>query len=406
MKRRILIVGGGYAGTLCANRLARKASAASTEIVLADPRPWFVDRIRLHEEVAGGEPRRRARASMVDGARVRLRIGGVVELDVIGRRAIFDDAGAAGDARAEAFDEVVVATGSVGPTGGIAGIHRAWSCATVERAVALRARLDTASGGRVVIVGGGLTGIELASELAERRKDLRVTLVASTLVGTALSEGGRAYVRSTLEKLGVVLREGVSVVAVEDDAVVLESGDAIPSDVTVWCGGFEAAPLAARSGLAVDDLGRALVDARLRSTSHDFVRVIGDAAHLAWPRRDGVVTPMRMGCVSAMPMAAYCADDIARAGGQGSDRGAFAFGYLIQCISLGRRAGIVQHVGAYDVAKPRHLGGWLGAWGKELICRYAFASLGLERRGVGYAWPRPPALPAPPASPMLASRET
>jgi NADH dehydrogenase len=406
MKRRILIVGGGYAGTLCANRLARKTSATSTEIILADPRSWFVDRIRLHEEVAGAEPRRRARASMIDPARVRLRVGEVAALDLAARRAFFDDAGSEGDVRAEAFDELIIATGSVGASRGVAGLHRAWSCATVERAAALRARLDAASGARVVIIGGGLTGIELASELAERRKDLRITLVATTLVGAALSFGGRDYVRNTLEQLGVALREGVSVVAIEDDAVVLGSGDAIPSEVTVWCGGFEAAPIAARSGLAVDDLGRALVDTRLRSTTHHFVRVIGDAAHLDWPRRDGAATPMRMGCVSAMPMGAYCADDLARTGEESGAPNTFAFGYMIQCISLGRRAGIVQHVDAYDVAQPRHLGGRLGAWGKELICRYALASVSLERRGIGYSWPRPRPLPATPESPMLTSRET
>jgi len=79
---------------------------------------------------------------------------------------------------------------------------------------------------------------------------------------------------------------------------------------------------------------------------------------------------------------------------------------LIQCISIGRRSGIVQHVDPYDVATPHHLGGRLGAWGKELICRLALASIKFERHGIGYVWPRGPALPGSTADPMLASRHT
>lgn len=405
MKRRILIVGGGYAGAICANRLARKTRAADIEIVLADPRPWFTDRIRLHEEVAGAAPRRRPRASMLDASRVKLRVASVTDLDLVRRRATFDGALADGETRAEAFDEVILATGSVGATRGVAGIDKAWSCATAEHATALRARLDETPAARVVVIGGGLTGIELASELAERQPSLRVTLVATGLVGALLSDAGRAHVRRTLEGFGVELREHAQVVAVERDGVVLASGDAIESDVTVWCGGFEAAPLSASSGLVVDALGRAVVDARLRSRSHDFVRVIGDAAHVDRRRRDGSVTPLRMGCVSALPMGAYCADDIA-AETNGRASRPFAFGYLIQCISLGRRNGIVQQVDSYDVATSRYLGGRLGAWGKELVCRFAFRSVELERFGIGYRWPGGPALPARASRPMLASRET
>lgn len=410
MARRILVVGGGYAGTLSAIRLARKTRGEDAEVVLVDARPWFVERVRLHQDVAGTGPSRTSLASMLSGTRVRLRVGTVGELDLERRRARFDAADAvAGDARSEAreeaFDELVLATGSMASRPDIPGIDRVWSCATEEKALALRARLATLDGGRVVIAGAGLTGIELASELAESRPDLHVTIVSSGVLAPIVSDGGRVHVRRAFERARISVLEDVRVVAVEEDAVVLSSGEVLQSDATVWCGGFVANPLAARAGLAVDEQGRALVDARLRSTSHDFVRVIGDAARVETRGRDGEPMTLRMGCATAMPQGAFCADDLA-ASLQGRSPKAYSFAFVVECLSLGRRDGLVQPLDAYDVPVRAFVAGRPGAWIKELICRYAKGSARLERYGLAYAWPKAPALPAGAAGPMLATRQT
>lgn len=406
MARRILVVGGGYAGTLAAIRLARKTRAQDAEVVLADARPWFVERVRLHQDVAGKGPARTSLASMLAGTRVELRVGTVSELDLERRRARFDGGAiAAGQAREEAFDEVVLATGSRASRPDIPGIERTLSCATEEKALALRARLATLDGGRVVIVGAGLTGIELASELAEGRPDLHVTLVSSGVLAPIVSDGGREHVRRAFQRARVGVVEHARVVAVEQDAVVLSSGEVLPSDATVWCGGFVANPLGARAGLAVDGHGRAVVDARLRSTSHDFVRVAGDAARVEVCGRDGGPTALRMGCATAMPQGAFCADDLA-ASLVGRAVKPYSFAFVLECMSLGRRDGLVQRLDAYDVPLRSFVAGRPGAWIKELICRFAKGSARLERHGLGYAWPKAPALPPGAAGPMLATRQT
>ena len=202
MGRRILIVGGGYAGALCAIRMARKVRKGTAEIVLANARPWFVERIRLHQDAAGDGPRRRSLATMLAGTGVRLRVGTALAVDLGERRASFAEA-STGEARHEAFDELVLATGSVASVSGIAGLARAWSCATEESSLALRAHLARIAGGRVVIIGGGLTGIELATELREERPDLHVTLVSGGDVAFMLGERGRAHVRRALDGTGI-----------------------------------------------------------------------------------------------------------------------------------------------------------------------------------------------------------
>ncbi len=396
MARRILVIGGGYAGLLFVNRLARKTRAGDVQIVLASARPWFVERVRLHEDVAGHGPARRALASLTD-PRVGVRVGTVESVDLAAQRAAF------ADGATEAFDELVLATGSVRAPCSVPGIAHARSCANEEEALALRAELGgLARGARVVVVGGGLTGIELATELGEQRGVLRVTLVTSGEVGLGVSARARQHVRATCARLGVELREHARVVAVERDGVVLASGDVLPSAITVLCGGLAATTLAGSLGLDVDAQGRAVVDAQLRSTSHAQVRVIGDAARVD---PGGRGQPLRMACATALPQGAYAADAVAHAVA-GREVRPFSFAYFLQCLSLGRRDGLSQLVDPWDAPRRLHLRGRLAAWNKELICRYAASSPRLERRGIGYAWPTAPARLRTADAPLLATRDS
>ncbi|NEA41401.1 FAD-dependent oxidoreductase, partial [Streptomyces sp. SID11385] len=68
---KVLVVGAGYAGTLAANRLVKKVKGA--EVTLVNPRPEFVERVRLHQRVAGSaEAARPLRSMLRDGVEVRV----------------------------------------------------------------------------------------------------------------------------------------------------------------------------------------------------------------------------------------------------------------------------------------------------------------------------------------------
>ena len=385
--RRITIVGGGYAGALCAARLARKTSAAEAEVVLVTDRPYFVERIRLHEDTAGEPRKRRSFAELLAGTRVQVHLGRVAGADFDRRRLAFE-----GDERATlAFDDLVLATGSVASRPHIPGIERAFACANEPDAFSLRAELDSRPNARVVIVGAGLTGLELASELAEKRRGLSITLVTNDEVGPMVAEGGRVHVRAVLATLGIEVRERTRVAAFEDGAVLLASGESIACDVTVWAGGFVASSLARDLGLEVDEIGRAEIDGRLRSHSHPFVRVIGDAARVASIAPAGAPDVLRMACATAVPQGAFCADAIARSI-HGYDEGLFSFAYAGCCVSLGRKNGVIQLSDAWDMPTERWIGGRSAAFLKEAVCRYPLASVRLERWGFGYRWLTPPRL--------------
>ncbi|MET0415945.1 MAG: oxidoreductase, partial [Actinoplanes sp.] len=113
------------------------------------------------------------------------------------------------------------------------------------------------------------------------------------------------------------------------------------------------------------------VDATMRSVSHPEVYAVGDAAIAEGPAGK----PLRMSCASGIPMAWQAADAIAaRLTGRAKFPKA-PLRYFNQCISLGRRDGIIQYVTADDRAKPSLLTGRLAAHYKEIVCKGAAWSI-------------------------------
>lgn len=141
------------------------------------------------------------------------------------------------------------------------------------------------------IVGGGPTGVELAGTLAEiarhtlrdefRRADphrARVLLLeAGPRVLSSFPESLSAKARAQLERLGVEVRSGVPVAAIDADGVVLGE-ERIPARTVLWAAGVAASPLARDLGVPLDRAGRVVVDADLRVPGHPDVYVVGDLA--------------------------------------------------------------------------------------------------------------------------------
>ncbi|MBK3645312.1 FAD-dependent oxidoreductase [Streptomyces sp. MBT33] len=248
-------------------------------------------------------------------------------------------------------------------------------------ALRLRERLAALEAGQpVVVVGGGLTGLEAVTEIAESRPDLDVTLVARAAVGDWLSDKGRRHLKAVLDRSGITVHQHSTVTSVAADHVVTSDGTALPSAATVWTTGFSVHPIAQASTLEVTDTGRIVVDATMRSVSHPDVYAVGDAA---WAMGPGG-KPLRMSCASGTPSAWQAADAIAArlTGTQCKD---VPLRYFNQCISLGRREGLIQFVTADDRAVTRALTGRLAALYKELICKsavwgVAHPTLGLPTR--------------------------
>ncbi|WP_329081362.1 NAD(P)/FAD-dependent oxidoreductase [Streptosporangium sp. NBC_01469] len=353
MKHRIVVLGAGYAGAYVAGNLARRLSPADTEITVVNAEPDFVERLRLHQLAAGQDIEAQRLADVFAGTGIRLRLARVTAVDPERQVVAVTDA----DGGELGYDTLVCALGSHVADCGVPGVaEHAFHVTARPAALRLRERLDSldrrGEGGRVLVVGDGLTGIETATEFAESRPGLSVALIARGELGARLSAGARSHLRQACDRLGITVLEHTSVEAVEATRVLCADGTALASDATVWTAGFAVTPIAAASGLEVTENGQIVVDGTMRSVSHPNVYAAGDSAYAI----GGNGRPLPMSCASAGSTGRQATDAIVgRLTGRKIAKS--RLDYPGNHISLGRRDGILQMVDDEAQAKPKYVGG-------------------------------------------------
>lgn len=295
--RSIAIVGGGFAGVwsaIAAAELRDKASANDVEIDLINPRDVLVIRPRLYEAEPGGKTV--PLASVLDPIGVRHRLASVTDIDPEASTLSMVDPG--GRTTTSGYDRLVLAAGSrlVDPPIDRTNLD---DIDTVEAAVALDERLrELEAGSTIVIVGAGFTGIELATELAERAPGCRLKLVErSDMIGPELGPGPRPVIAEALHDLGVEVSTGLSLDGYDGETARLSDGSSFAADVVVWTAGMRASDLTARVGGRCDELGRLVVDQQLRVTGVPGLFAAGDTA----APRDSVGHVVIQSCQHAMP---------------------------------------------------------------------------------------------------------
>ncbi|WP_433500796.1 NAD(P)/FAD-dependent oxidoreductase [Sphaerimonospora sp. CA-214678] len=387
MRHRIVVLGAGYTGATAAGRLAKRLRREDVAITVVNAESDFVERVRMHQLAVGQDLKPRPFSEMFAGTGVELRLAKVTGVDVDRKTVAVIDTDGPGEL---GYDTLVYALGSGWNAQGVPGsAEHAYEIAGRPGAFRLRerlARLDT--GQTVVVVGGGLTGLEAATEIAEARPDLDVALVARGGLGDGLSPKGREHLRKVFGRLGITVHEHTAVTGVEAGRVTTSDGRAIPAAVTVWTAGFAVHPIAKATTMEVTGTGQIVVDGTMRSVSHPDVYAIGDAAMAMGPGNK----PLRMSCASGTPTAWQAADAIAARLTGGKLPNA-PIRYFNQCISLGRKEGLIQYVTADDRAVRAVLTGRLAAVYKELVCKgaawgVANPTLGLptRRRRVTREW--------------------
>lgn len=368
--QHILILGAGYGGLLAALRLQPQIKQGKAKVTLVNASDTFTERIRLHQ-LASGQSRKTINIpEFLKGTGIEFVQDYVRHIDPDHNHVTLDH-------HTLDYDVLAIALGSRVNREAVPGIHD--HAYTLDRASAQELESELKNGGKLLIIGGGLTGVEAATEFGER-DNVDVYLVTYDVVGAGLSPAGQAHIHETLQRLGVTVHEHVSVDEIH--ATYADSSDGkLEFDACLWAGGFKASPLAAQSGFLTNDIGQLLVRDTLQSIDYDNVYGIGDAASIIMQNGN----PLRMACAVAMPMGSHAADNIAKhVNQQAVDP--FQFAYALQCTSLGRRDALVQMVNADDTPKDQIFTGRLGAFIKEMICNYTIFSLRLEKRMPGAYW--------------------
>lgn len=365
-RHRIVVIGAGYAGTYVAGTLARRLSAKDVEITVVNAEPDFVQRLQLHRIAAGHDVAAPSLDTLFAGTPVQVRIARVVALDPERQVVAVADADGGGELT---YDTLLYALGSHVADHGVEGVaEHAYDVAARLSALRLRDRLDELErrpgGGTVVVVGDGFTGIETATELAESRPRLSVTLVGGGQLGRQLCDGARLHLRRACDRLGITVLEHTRVEAVHETGIRTADGVTIAADATVWTGGFAVHPIAAASGLAVTEAGRVVVDRSMQSVSHAGVYAAGDAVQVIGDNG----RPLPMSCGSAGFTGRQAVEAIlARL----TDRDVPTTGlpFTLVHLSLGRRDAILQRYDAAARPKPSFTGGRWAARIKAAIVK-------------------------------------
>jgi len=293
---RIVIVGGNFGGLTAARHLDRRYA-----VTVIDRSPSFEWLPNIHELLSGVKRPADLRLSLrrlVTQAGHRFVRAEVTGIDARAGRV------ATADGRDFAFDACVVAVGGVNDTFGIKGADRyAMPFKTVDDCAAIGRRLNSLvrqSGERsVVIVGGGLEGVEALGEVLRRRGPREALHVSVVESGPRLLSGAPpaldAAVRAHSAACGVRVCTGSPVTAVTRTQVRLRSGERLRSDLTIWTGGVTAPPLLRASRLSGKSGLWAPVTPGLQSKQFENLFVVGDAASLPRPLPKQAYFAMQMG---------------------------------------------------------------------------------------------------------------
>ena len=360
MTQQIVVIGAGYGGLSAAMRLARKTDA---HITLINPVAYFVERVRLHQEMTGQHVAYHPIARMVEQTGAAFIEGYVTAIQPdIHQVRVATQAGI----DTLAYDILVYAPGSQTDLNTIPGVRAFATIPTPDAVARLQPTLAALPGGaQIVVCGGGLTGIETATEIAETYPQLSVHLVTRGAFGHDLSAKGRAHVRRVFDRLGIRVHDGHSVTRITADAVETDAGS-FPYAAVLWAGAFTTPTLARNSGIVTNAANQVVVDRTLRSVSQPDIYAIGDAATIT-----DFAPHIRMACATTLPTASYVANAIA-ARQRGQQPKPYRFRYYLRCISLGRQDGLIQIVRGDDTPREWVITGRQAAWVKEQVCRFAF----------------------------------
>ncbi|WP_079230908.1 NAD(P)/FAD-dependent oxidoreductase [Enterobacter ludwigii] len=291
MKKRIIIADSGFAGmwaAISAARLVHMEKANDRiEIFLVSPEPALTIRPRLYEAVL--ENMAPSILHVLKAAGVHYIAGYVTDIDAENKTiSVKKESGET----SVNFDSFVLATGSPAFHPELPGITEySFDVNSLNAAHELEQHLMSLASepysparNTVVVAGGGLTGLETATEMPERLRDLlgsehhlQVIIVdSSNKIGQAMGEDACEIINQALASNGVTVRTGVRVRAINAEGVMLSDDEFIPSKTVIWTAGMRASALAGLIPGDHDNLGRVIGDAYLRAPAARGIFVTGD----------------------------------------------------------------------------------------------------------------------------------
>ncbi|MGY1888484.1 NAD(P)/FAD-dependent oxidoreductase [Pseudomonas sp. SDT291_1_S447] len=346
MKQQILIIGAGFGGmwsALSATRLVDLQGRDDVEISVLAPQAELRVRPRFYEPNA--HQLAAPLHELFKAVGVHFIKGAAQTIDVAKKTVGYTDA--SGNKQVFHYDKLVLASGSGLAQSATPGVAQyAFDVDQIEAAIRLEAHLkslknlpETKARNTVVVAGGGFTGIETATEMPARLREIlgeqaeiKVIIVdRGAKIGASMGEEISQSILEASEALGVEWRLGVSVQSVDASGVTLSDGQHIEAKTVVWTTGVRASSLTEQIPAERDKQGRLHVDAHLKVIGQEDIFATGDVAYAA---TDDIGNYALMTCQHAISLGRHAGNNVA-AQILGIDPTPYSQPKYVTCLDLG-----------------------------------------------------------------------
>lgn len=277
--RKLVLLGGGYGNMRVLLRLLPKDLPLDTEIVLIDRTPFHSLKTEFYALAAGTSTDKEVRVAFPEHDRLKKVYGEVVRIDREDKAVYLEDG------QVIKYDDLVVALGCEDKYHGVPGAkEHTYSIQTIAKSrITFEKLCGLPSGSTVAIIGAGLSGIELASELRESREDLKIKLFdRSQRILRDFPEKLSKYVKSWFEKNNVEVIAESNITRVEPNCLY-NHDQVIEADAIVWTAGVQPVKIVRDMEAEKDKFGRPIVTQYFNLLNDEHIYVIGDCASSTLP---------------------------------------------------------------------------------------------------------------------------
>lgn len=274
--KNLVILGGGYGGMKMLSELLPNHLPEDVMITLIDRVPYHCLKTEYYALAAGTVSDKEVRVSFPEHRGVTIKYGEVIGIDRDTKKVLLNND------EPVSYDDLVIGLGCEDKYHGVPGADQfTYSIQSIEKSRETYSILNNLGPGSVVgIVGAGLSGVELASELSESRSDLKIKLFdRGKHILSDFPDRLSKYVENWFHKNNVEIINNSNITKVEENTLY-NHDTPITCDVIVWTAGIQANKVVRELGEETDRLGRLIITPRHHLPNDEHVFILGDCASL------------------------------------------------------------------------------------------------------------------------------
>lgn len=274
--KNLVILGGGYGGMKILNELLPNNLPEDVMITLVDRVPYHCLKTEYYALAAGTVSDKEVRVDFPEHPRLRVKFAEVIGVESQNKRVILKDAESLN------YDDLVIGLGCEDKYHDVPGAEQfTYSIQSIEKSRQTYSALNNLGPGSIVgIVGAGLSGVELASELTESRRDLNIKLFdRGKHILSAFPDRLSKYVEGWFKEHNVEIINNSNITRVEENTLY-NNDNPIYCDVIVWTAGIQANKVVQNIDTEKDRSGRLVITPRHHLPTDEHIFIVGDCASL------------------------------------------------------------------------------------------------------------------------------